>query len=239
MAKTQKYDDQLLTDAVIRYAEQHKGKIKCTELAVWARRNVPGLEEVRDYHFSRPETVINMRSGEKECIQKRCTAKIHELNIGRSNTAAMENNLLLCSSCLDDFFALPRHKQRQLILDTRAQMETMKNELQATKIKNEKLCAENSFLRNKDLLAKDSLNAIVEKQSGLEKVMSAIKKYVDRETRERALASIGIKDGKEYDLNVLRLSLATDIEIALMNKEESSDTTDALDDLLRGIDFGG
>ena len=54
MAKTQKYDEDQLLDAVVKYAEIERKKIKATELAKWCRNNIEGLEEVRDYHFTRP-----------------------------------------------------------------------------------------------------------------------------------------------------------------------------------------
>lgn len=51
MAKTQKYDEDQLLDAVVKYAEIERKKIKATELAKWCRNNIEGLEEVRDYHL--------------------------------------------------------------------------------------------------------------------------------------------------------------------------------------------
>ena len=62
MAKTQKYSEDRLLEAVIKFAEIEKRKIKATELAKWCRGNMEGLEEVRDYHFTRPikEKDINL-----------------------------------------------------------------------------------------------------------------------------------------------------------------------------------
>ena len=44
MARTAKFTDDLLLDAVVQYADIYKGKIKATELAEWARKNIAGLE---------------------------------------------------------------------------------------------------------------------------------------------------------------------------------------------------
>lgn len=54
MAKTQKYSEDQLLEAVVKFSEIEKKKIKATELARWCRDNIEGLEEVRDYHFTRP-----------------------------------------------------------------------------------------------------------------------------------------------------------------------------------------
>lgn len=52
MAKTQKYSEDQLLEAVVKFSEIEKKKIKATELAKWCRDNIEGLEEVRDYHFT-------------------------------------------------------------------------------------------------------------------------------------------------------------------------------------------
>ena len=48
MAKTQKYSEDQLLEAVIKFSEIEKKKIKATELADWCRSNIEGLEDVRD-----------------------------------------------------------------------------------------------------------------------------------------------------------------------------------------------
>lgn len=54
MAKKQKIDNDLLLEAVVKYANICKGKIKYKELAEWSMANIPGLEEVKDYMFPGP-----------------------------------------------------------------------------------------------------------------------------------------------------------------------------------------
>ena len=54
MAKTQKYSEDQLLEAVVKFSEIEKKKIKATEIAKWCRSTMEGLEEVRDYHFTRP-----------------------------------------------------------------------------------------------------------------------------------------------------------------------------------------
>ena len=63
MAKTQKYSEDKLLEAVVKFSEIEKKKIKATELAKWCRNNVEGLEEVRDYHFTRPIKSKDEKSG--------------------------------------------------------------------------------------------------------------------------------------------------------------------------------
>ena len=47
MARTQKFPEDLLLEAVVKYAEVEKGKIKATELAAWAALNIKGLAQVQ------------------------------------------------------------------------------------------------------------------------------------------------------------------------------------------------
>lgn len=63
MAKTQKYSEDRLLEAVVKFAEIEKRKIKATELARWCRSNMEGLEEVRDYHFTRPIKEKDIKTG--------------------------------------------------------------------------------------------------------------------------------------------------------------------------------
>ena len=65
MPKHQKYSEELLLEAVVKFSEIEKNKIKATELAEWCRNNMEGLEEVRDYHFMRSVTVKDEKTGTK------------------------------------------------------------------------------------------------------------------------------------------------------------------------------
>lgn len=54
MAKKQKIDNDLLLEAVVKYANICKGKIKIQGAGRMVNGKYPGLEEVKDYMFSRP-----------------------------------------------------------------------------------------------------------------------------------------------------------------------------------------
>ena len=118
MAKGQKFADAQLLDAVERYAEFQKGgKIKITELVRWCRRNVPGLEEVRDYHFSRPVTVFDKKKGRNVRADKKCTQRIDEINKQRSLVSMDKldeflNTVHLKKSDPKCFFNQPQSVQR-------------------------------------------------------------------------------------------------------------------------------
>ena len=103
MAKTQKYSEDKLLEAVVKFSEIEKKKIKATELAKWCRNNVEGLEEVRDYHFTRPIKSKDEKSGKIIERPKLCTLKIEEINNSRSLTASINKNLLLRASNIDTF----------------------------------------------------------------------------------------------------------------------------------------
>ena len=59
MGKTQKYTDDQLLEAVIRYAEHYKGKIMLSKLAEWTAKNMEGMEEIKSYMFSRAGVVTD------------------------------------------------------------------------------------------------------------------------------------------------------------------------------------
>ena len=103
MGKKQKYKDDQLLEAVIKYSEIYKKKIKATELAEWCRENIEGLEEVKYYHFMRPINVRDEKSGKMKQQSKLCTKKIEEINKARSLVAGVKTNLLLQSSNIDTF----------------------------------------------------------------------------------------------------------------------------------------
>ena len=96
MARTQKFPEDLLLEAVVKYAETEKGKIKATELAAWAALNIRGLEGVRDYHFMRPIREMDSRTGKQTLIKKSCTLRMEEINRARSLTESVKRNVQKC-----------------------------------------------------------------------------------------------------------------------------------------------
>ena len=241
MAKTPKYSGEKLLEAVVKYADLHRGKIEATKLARWASENVEGLEGVEDRHFMRPEEKKDPKTGKKVKNTKLCTAKINELNAARMTVLAMNSNVLLHSTNVDKFLGLPAQEQRRLILETRAQTD--------------KLIAENAYLRaeNKAVLAKS--RAVSDKMVALDKDLSELKskhekllilmnrtmKEFDESERKIMLASIGVCDGL-FDLDTYVDSLTQRIneitsvnEIIKNNRTVNEDTS--INTLIGGINF--
>ena len=119
MAKTQKYSEDQLLEAVIKYSEIEKKKIKATELAEWSRRNIEGLEEVRDYHFTRSIRERDANTGKIIDRPKLCTLKINEINKARDITKSVDTNLLLRATNMDTFFQQSDSAQRKIVVETR------------------------------------------------------------------------------------------------------------------------
>ena len=136
MGKEQKYSEEKLLEAVVKYAGLHKRKIKTTELAAWASMNIDGLEGVKDYHFTRDVTETDPKTGEKTTRPKECKKRINEINRSRHTASEIHNNPLLQASNVDAFLELPPHDQRYWILETRKQVG--------------RLVAENRKLQNKE-----------------------------------------------------------------------------------------
>lgn len=211
MAKTQKYADDLLLEAVVKYAEIVKTKIKYTELAKWANRNIPGLEGVRDYHFNRPITIKDLKSGKEKKETKLCTKKIEEINKSRDIMTSVSNNVLLQTSNIDRFFEIRGPEQRRLIEETRASFHALIKE-------KGRLTAENEVLQQKNKELKATANDLLEitsqiekKQRILEKQVNYLLKSTDEESRREKLAGMGIRN--EYiDIDVYKKSISDDIE---------------------------
>lgn len=206
MARTAKFSDDLLLDAVVQYADCFKGKIKATELAEWARKNVIGLEEVSDYNFTRP--IKNAKTGKLE--KKRCTQRIEELNISRDTRKKENKNILLSAVNADHFFSLSEREQRACI----AQVREIVAEYRST---NTYLRRQNDYLNRmriddtekmRKLEAK--INDITSKQSVLQKTISTINKKTTEEQLRGKLVEIGITDGN-FDLIKYNESLTLDI----------------------------
>ena len=241
MAKTPKYSDEKLLEAVVKYADLHRGKIEATKLARWASESIEGLEGVEDRHFTRPEEKKDPKTGKKVRKTKLCTAKINELNAARMTVSAMNVNVLLRSANVDKFLGLPAQEQRRLILETRAQVD--------------KLIAENAYLRAENKAASAKSRAVSDKMDALDKDLSELRtkhtkllilitramKEFDEATRKKMLATIGVSDGL-FDLDTYVNSLTQRIdeisslnEIIKKNRTINADT--AVDKLIGGIEF--
>lgn len=210
MAKTQKFSDELLLDAVVRYAEICHTKIKTTELADWARNNIEGLEEVRDYHFNRTMRVRNVKTGKLEEQKKECTKKIEEINNARSLTAIIGRNALLQSSSIDDFFNMSTSAQRKTVAEARASVEELKAKNNRLTIDNQVLKKSNKELKEYIERTDEILQSIQKKQKTIEKQINYIIKHTDESERKKMLEKIGIGDGY-FDINKYYASINEEI----------------------------
>lgn len=239
MGKIQKYDDELLTDAVIRYSEQFPRKIiKFTELASWASEFVPGLESVRDYHFSRPVIVENSKTKKREKKEKLCTKRIHEINAARESKVVLKKNPLLSASDVEGFLALPSLEQRKLILEARGQIEVIENQARKTGIENARLQAENKDLEKRLSEYEAHLKAATKTQNHLKKMLHGIINYVNDDLVRQAMQSMGLIDGQPRDLNTFLLSVESDIEVCFMLGEKKQVENDEfVNELISDIQF--
>ena len=255
MARTQKYTEELLLEAVVKYAEAESGKIKATELAAWAAVNISGLEGVRDYHFMRPVRERNLQTGVVMVRHKLCTVRMEEINKARSLTSQISRNTLLKASAIEDFMKQPGFVQRRQIAETRETVGRLAAKNESLSRANEALRAENkSFRKGMEQLTED-IRRLQDTQGRLTKQVMYLMKAADEKSRKEALADMGLSD-RSVDLDVYTRSLEQEIvsvmdlrkvlgkflleeaNPAVPGAESDSDKTMA-EEVLSGIDFSG
>lgn len=250
MAKTQKYSEDQLLEAVIKFSEIEKKKIKATELADWCRRNIEGLEEVRDYHFTRSIKEKDEKTGKVIDRPKICTLKIEEINKSRSLTVSINTNLLLRASNIDTFMEQPDTAKRKMIVETRETVDKLLTRNGNITRENEALKAENKSMKSDILIMTDKIDALQKAQDKLIKQVSYLMKVTDEATRKEMLAQMGIED-ESVDLNTYSESLQQELsEVMDINKslrkylsetDEIPDTkaeqTNITGDIMSGLDF--
>ena len=213
MAQKEKFTDDRLTDAVIRYSEAYPGKIKVTELARWASENVPGLEGVQAHNFRGKRKVVNRRTGRAEMAALEAFERIQAINRVRTGETAVRSNELLRSSDPDVFMTLPKPQQRRQIVETRGFCEKLAGENRALRRQGGVLESENISLREETERLREKLEAIQERQDLISKKISLVMDLVDREKQREILGSMGVMDGG-FDLERYQQSLRLDIENA-------------------------
>ena len=210
MARTQKYTEELLLEAVVKYAETERGKIKATELAEWAGANVTGLEGVRDYHFMRPVREKDPQTGAVTMRRKPCTVRMDEINRARSLTAQISRNTLLKASTIEEFMNQPGFIQRSQIAETRETVGRLAAKNESLSRANEALRAENkSFRKGMERLTED-IRRLQDTQGRLTKQVMYLMKAADEKSRKEALADMGLSD-RSVDLDVYTRSLEQEI----------------------------
>lgn len=250
MAKTQKYSEDQLLEAVIKFSEIEKKKIKATELADWCRRNIEGLEEVRDYHFTRSIKEKDEKTGKMIERPKLCTLKIEEINKSRSLTVSINTNLLLRASNIDAFMEQPDAAKRKMIVETRETVDKLLTRNGNITRENEALRAENKSMKSDILIMADKIGALQKAQDKLIKQVSYLMKATDEAIRKEMLAQMGIED-ESVDLNTYSESLQQELsEVMDINKSlrkylsETDDVPDTKEkqtniagDIMSGLDF--
>ena len=214
MAKTQKYSEDQLLEAVVKFSEVEKKKIKATELAEWCRKNVEGLEEVRDYHFTRSIRERDEKTGKIVERQKLCTLRMEEINKSRSLTVSINTNVLLRASSIDTFMGLPVSAQRQMIAETRETVDKLLIKNANLSRENDALKAENRSLKVQVDSVSDKIDALQKSQSKLIKQVSYLMKSADEAMRKQVLAEMGVEDGS-IDLDTYTKSLQVELSKAM------------------------
>lgn len=211
MAKTQKYSEDQLLEAVVRFSEIEKKKIKATELAKWCRENIEGLEEVRDYHFTRPIKEKDEKTGKMVERPKLCTVRMEEINKSRSLTVSINTNLLLKASSIDAFMEQPDSAKRKMIVETRETVDKLLTRNANITRENEALKVENKSMKSEILSVSEKVEALWKAQSKLIKQVTYLIKSTDEVARKKILEQMGITD-RTVDLDVYTKSLQQDIE---------------------------
>ncbi len=210
MAKTQKYSEDQLLEAVVKFSEIEKKKIKATELAKWCRNNIDGLEKVRDYHFTRTIKEKNEKTGKMVERPKLCTLKIEEINKSRSLTVSINTNLLLRASNIDTFMEQSDVAKRKMIVETRETVDKLLTRNGNITRENEVLRAENKSMKSDILIITDKIDALQKAQDKLIKQVSYLMKATDEAARKEMLARMGIED-ESVDLNTYTESLQQEL----------------------------
>ena len=211
MAQKEKYTEEQLMDAVVKYSETVSGKIKITELAKWAADNVPGLEGIQAHNFRGKRKVINKRTGKQEQVQLQAFERIQSINEMRMGTEAMRSTELLHSSDPDKFLYLPRPIQRRQILDAREFIEKLIDKDRALTKQNNVLMEENIRLKDDNIKLQDRFDQIQERQGMIEKKLSQMIRVMDEQMQAETLQSLGVmNDGVDLEAHVKSLRQDTE-----------------------------
>ena len=248
MAKTQKYSEDKLLEAVVKFSEIEKKKIKATELAKWCRDNIEGLEEVRDYHFTRSVKEKDERTGKMVERPKRCTLKIEEINKSRSLIVSINKNLLLQASNIDIFMEQPDSAKRKMIVETRETVDKLLMRNRNITREKEVLKTENQAMKAEILKISEKVDNFQKAQDKLIRQIKYLMKATDEAARKEIVAQMGISDDSvdlDTYINSLNqeLSQIVDINRILRKYLDESDSNidskadNVINDIMSGLDF--
>ena len=251
MAKTQKYSEDKLLEAVVKFSEIEKKKIKATELAKWCRDNIEGLEEVRDYHFTRSVKEKDERTGKMVERPKRCTLKIEEINKSRSLIVSINKNLLLQASNIDIFMEQPDSAKRKMIVETRETVDKLLMRNRNIIREKEVLKTENQAMKAEILKISEKVDNFQKAQDKLIRQIKYLMKATDEAARKEIVALMGISDDSvdlDTYMNSLNQELSQIVDIyRILRKylDESDSNIDSkgdkadnlINDIMSGLDF--
>lgn len=253
MAKKQKIDNDLLLEAVVKYSDICKGKIKYKELAEWSAANIEGLEEVKDYMFSRSITETDPSTGKKKSQDRPCTIRIKEINASRTVTADIAANALIQVSNVEIFMSLPRAEQRRAILATREQVTSLTQRNIYLERENKRIVSADEDLKTFAAELEARLLSVAETHELLKKQINYIRKFTDAAQRRQALEQIGItEDGFQLLVNqeALQIEASFSFGNAIKKFQKAAEQTEKLevtvpsendkslsDDIMKGLDF--
>jgi hypothetical protein len=251
MAKTQKYSEDKLLEAVVKFSEIEKKKIKATELAKWCRDNIEGLEEVRDYHFTRSVKEKDERTGKMVERPKRCTLKIEEINKSRSLIVSINKNLLLQASNIDIFMEQPDSAKRKMIVETRETVDKLLMRNRNIIREKEVLKTENQAMKAEILKISEKVDNFQKAQDKLIRQIKYLMKATDEAARKEIVAQMGISDDSvdlDTYMNSLNQELSQIVDInRILRKylDESDSNIDSkgdkadnlINDIMSGLDF--
>lgn len=269
MAKISRFSDELLTEAVEKYAKVFPGQIHATELAEWAKQNIEGLEDVRDYNFTRSLTRKDNVTGKTSSVIRPCTELINQVNQSRKKDIAVARNPLITSANLDDFFGFAIPDQRKMILDARKQIDMFSKENVDLERQNKALKEENQKLRIVQDKYTKKLDHLLKNQKALEKKVDQVIAKINNKLSVQELENIGIyedevileknvkslsdeigdifsisgaiKDFKEAEVNAHSGGISSDKDIAKTKETEMKAEEDKafLDSIMGGLHFEG
>ncbi len=216
MAKTPSNQESLKVKAIQEYAKVCPGKIKASELAEWASQHIPGLENVKAYHFTRPETQKDPKTGETIQIMRESRKYLEEVNQTREIKRQVERNLLLHSSDAEAFLRAARHDQLNAILEARKYMDQLIKENVSLRKKNEQLESRNAELQSSGEEQGERLQALETEAQRFSKAVLRLMRSQDEKERKAVLKSIGLTDGDiDFDKYYESLSVRIGKELSI------------------------
>ncbi len=216
MAKVPSIQESLKVKAIQEYAKICSGKIKASELAEWAARNIPGLETVKPYHFTRLETHKDPKTGKTIKTVRESRKYLDELNQAREIECQVLSNLLLHSSDVEAFLQAARHDQVNAILEARKSMDQLIKENVSLRKKNNHLDSRNKELQSYVEERAAKLLALEADVQSFSKTVSRLMRSLDEEDRKAILKSIGLTDGDiDFDTYYESLSVRAGEELSI------------------------